>query len=131
MFFQHSNQASSNPPTSRYSCRVKIVTQTSKKDSVTRELRRYSGRFTSVPEIKVRIVEQFDDCVLQSRRFSVRYFDPGPAATKRWICCDDNIAALYDSYSLSEESANPPSSKLRKKSNTPCQDQESQVGANC
>ena len=42
-----------------------------KKDSVTRELRRYNGRFTSIAEVKVRIVEEFEDFVPQTRRFSV------------------------------------------------------------
>ena len=109
-----------------------------KKDSVTRELRRYNGRFTSIAEIKVRIVEEF---VPQNRRFSVGYFDPSHASTKRWICCEDDLAALYTSYEAypgkqillwcegcsSEESVKPPSCKRKKKEGSSREDLESQV----
>ena len=142
--FQHIPQASSSTSVSpRYTYRVKIINPSRKKESVTRELRRYNGRFASVTEMKVRIVEQFDDYVPQTRRFSVGYFDPNLAATKRWICCDDDIAALYDSYkayqgkeillwcegcsSKEEDNANCPTTKRRRKGSNSREDQESKV----
>ena len=142
--FQHIPQASSSTSVSpRYTYRVKIINPSQKKESVTRELRRYNGRFASVTEMKVRIVEEFDDYVPQTRRFSVGYFDPNLAATKRWICCDDDIAALYDSYkayqgkeillwcegcsSKEEDNTNCPTTKRRRKGSNSREDQESKV----
>ena len=62
---------------------------------VTRELRNYNGHFTSVPEVKVRIAEEFEKTV--PSRFSFGYFNPGPT-TKHWLCCDEDLVALYILY---------------------------------
>ena len=118
---------------------MQIVNPIRKKDSVTRELRRFNGPYSSVSEIKIRIVEEFDSYVPQAK-FSVGYLEPSQPATKRWICCEDDIVALYDSYKAypskelllwcegsSGESSNAPSSKRRKRSDNSCEELESQV----
>ena len=70
-------------------------------------------------------------------KFSVGYFDPGPA-TKRWLCCDEDLVALYSLYKAypgkeillwCEGSVpdDPPSSKRREKSSSCHEEQESDV----
>ena len=86
------NQASFIPQPFYYSYLIKILIPTRKKDGVTRELRNYNGYFTSVPQVKVTIAEEFEDSV--PSKFS---FDPGPA-TRRWLCYDEDLVALYSLY---------------------------------
>ena len=58
-----------------------------------RELRKFTGRFT---DVKVRIMEEFEDYVPDSTRFSIGYYE---GQTKRWICAEVDLSKLYEIYS--------------------------------
>ena len=80
-----------------YSYRVKILNPQYRKDSVVREMRRYHGKFSSVVELKVKILEEFEELVPTNITFAVGYFD-GRQSTKRWICSPGDLNAMYDSH---------------------------------
>lgn len=82
--------------TRKYSYRVKIINPLRKSDAIIRELRKFTGRFSSITEVKVRIMEEFGDYVPESTRFSIGYYE---GQTKRWICAEDDLSGLYDVYS--------------------------------
>ena len=80
-----------------YSYRVKILTQGRKNDSMVREMRRFHGRFTSVMDVKVKILEEFEDMVPPNISFAIGYFN-GKQSTKYWLCTREDLAAMYDSH---------------------------------
>ena len=47
---------------SRYNYRVKIINPIRKKSIVVRELRHFHGRFNSITDMKVRLMEEFEEC---------------------------------------------------------------------
>ena len=54
-----------NPPESsstiqRYCYRVKIINPSRKKDCVVRDMRKFRGRFSSLTELRVRLIEEFE-----------------------------------------------------------------------
>ena len=63
-----------------------------KKDIIVRELRRFHGRFNSITELKVRLMEELEESVPQTTKFAVGYF---VQSTKHWICNEEDLNALY------------------------------------
>ena len=63
-----------------------------KKDIIVRELRRFHGRFNSITELKVRLMEELEESVPQTTKFVVGYF---VQSTKHWICNEEDLNALY------------------------------------
>jgi hypothetical protein len=57
----------------KYTYRVKIINPARKKDAIVRELRRFSGKFNSVTDIKVRLMEELEESVPLSTRFAIGY----------------------------------------------------------
>ena len=80
-----------------YSYRVKLINPAHKKDSIIRELRRFRGRFKSVTEMKIRLMEEFEEHMPDTTKFSLGYIE-GRQSTKRWICCEDDLDAMYTAY---------------------------------
>ena len=92
-----------------------------------RELRHFHGRFNSITDMKVRLMEEFEESVPQTTKFAVGYFQQ---SIKHWICSQEDLDALYTTKDkqlvlwcdgrLSEEhfdsESTPRSSKKRKKS---------------
>ena len=66
---------------------------------MTRELRLFSGKFSSVIDLKVKLMEQFENQIPPTTAFSVGYFD-GRQSEKRWICDKQDLEAMYSSPSL-------------------------------
>lgn len=97
---QRPTQTHSNQNT--YSYRVKLINPVRKKDSVIRELRKFRGRFKSVTEMKIRLMEEFEEQIPETTKFGIGYIE-GRQSTKRWICCDDDIAAMYTAYATCPE----------------------------
>ena len=60
-------------------------------------MRKFKGMFTSVIDLKVKLMEEFEDQVLPTTRFSVGYFE-GRQSTKKWLVSQDDLTAMY--YSL-------------------------------
>ena len=107
----------------RYNYRVKIINPIRKKD-VVRELRHFHGRFNSITDIKVWLMEEFEESVPQITKFAVGYFQQ---STKHWICSEEDLNALYttndkqiilwcDGREEDHIESTPRSSKKRKKS---------------
>ena len=58
-------------------------------------MKKFQGRFTSITDLKVRIMDEFKDQVPQSTAFSVGYFE-GRQSTKYWICTEQDSNAMYN-----------------------------------
>ena len=66
-----------------------------KNNSMIWEMRHFHGRFTSVMDARVRILEEFEDVVPPNRAsFSVGSFS-GKQSTKYWLCTRDDLIAMY------------------------------------
>ena len=74
---------------------MKIINPKRKSEAVIRELRKFTGQFHSITEVKIRIMEEFEDHVPDSTRFAVGYYE---GQTKRWICNDEVLSRLYEVY---------------------------------
>ena len=79
---------------------MKIIPPTRKREAVTRELHLFSGKFSSVIDLKVKLMEQFENLIPTTTKFNVGYF-AGRQSEKRWICDKDDLEAMYSSPSLS------------------------------
>ena len=77
-----------------YNYRVKIINPVRKKDVVVRELRHFHSRFNSITDMKVRLMEEFEESVPQTTKFAIGYFHQ---STKYWICNEEDLNALYTS----------------------------------
>ena len=75
-----------------YSYRVKIINPIRKKDVIVREMRHFHGRFNSIIDLKVRLMEELEESVPQTTKFTVGYFR---GSTKYWICNDIDVHAMY------------------------------------
>lgn len=80
------------PSQPRYSYRVKIINPIRKKDVVVRELRHFHGQFSSIIDLKVRLMEELEESVPQTTKFAIGYF---VQSTKYWIYNEEDLKALY------------------------------------
>ena len=85
----------SQPQVTSYSYRVKVINPRRKKEAIVRELRQFHGKFKSITEIKVRLMEELESYVPETTRFDIGYIE---GSTKRWICCEEDIQAMYKAY---------------------------------
>ena len=67
---------------------------TRKRDCVVRDIRKFRGKFTSVVDMKVKLMEEFDTQVPPTTRFSVGYF-AGRQSTKKWLVTQEDLTAMY------------------------------------
>ena len=65
-----------------------------KKDIIVRDLRRFHGRFYSITDLKVRLMEELEESIPQTIKFAVGYF---VQSTKYWICNEEDLKAMYTS----------------------------------
>ena len=63
-------------------------------------MRKFKGIFTSVIDLKVKLMEEFEDQVPPTTRFSVGYFE-GRQSTKKWLVSQDDLTAMYSSLKKS------------------------------
>ena len=77
-----------------YSYRVKIINQAHKKESIVRELRHCTKKFMSITEMKVALMEAFEEHVPPTTRFTVGFFE-GRQSAKRWIFTQEDLEAMY------------------------------------
>ena len=64
-----------------------------------RDMRKFKGIFTSVIDLKVKLMEELDQ-VPPTTRFSVGYFE-GRQSTKKWLVSQDDLTAMYSSLKKS------------------------------
>ena len=113
-----------------FSYRVKIIDQSRRKDSIVRDLWKFRGKFSSIVDMKVKLMEEFEDQVPPTTHFSVGYF-VGRQSTKKWPVSQEDLAAMYSELAqggkmhvclwcdgCSEESPNP---RKRKRDGSPGQ----------
>ncbi len=65
-----------------------------KKYSVVRDVRRVRGNFTSIVDLKAKLIEEFEDEVPPTTHFSVGYFE-GRQSTKKWRVTQVDLNATY------------------------------------
>ena len=76
------------------SYRVKIINPAKKTDIVVRDMRKFNGRFSSVTEMKVKLMEEFGDQIPPTTSFSLGYF-AGRQSIKYWIYTEEDLRAMY------------------------------------
>lgn len=57
-------------------------------------MRQFHGKFTSVVDIKVKLMEEFENIVPPTTHFSVGYF-AGRQSIKKWLVSKDDVTAMY------------------------------------
>ena len=80
------------PRQPHYLYRIKIINPIRKEYIIVRELRRFPGRFNSITELKVRLIEKLEESVPRTTKFAVGYF---VQLTKHWICNEEDLNALH------------------------------------
>ena len=80
----------SNTPTG-----VKIINKAKKSDFIARDMRNFSGRFESVRNIKLKLMEEFDTLVPNSMDFDVGYFS-GKQSKKQWLIEENDLMEIYE-----------------------------------
>ena len=82
-----------------FSYQVKIINPAKKKDSAVRDLRSFTGKFSSIVELKAKLIDEFQKEVPQNLDFSVGYFE-GRQSSKKWLVTTEDLHAMY--YTLQQ-----------------------------
>ena len=78
-----------------YSYKVRIINPSKKSDVVSRYLNKYSSKFTAVNAVRVQLIEEFKDQVLDSLTFQIGYFE-GSQQAKISLVTDEDLKRMYD-----------------------------------
>lgn len=63
-------------------------------------MRHFNGTFTSIVDLKVKLMEEFESLVPSNTHFSVGYFE-GRHSAKKWLMSRDDLIAMYSHLNLS------------------------------
>ena len=88
----HTASAAAAQPTFRYS--LKIIDPEKPSLYITRQVHHFNGKFDSITAMKVHMMEKFGDQLPDTVHFSIGYFE-GRQSKKRWLCCQDDLEAMY------------------------------------
>lgn len=80
-----------------YGYKVKIINPNKKSDVVLRHLNGSTGKFGSVTEVRVKLVEEFGNQVPSKLDFAVGYYD-GNQQSKTWLVTKNDLDAMYKKY---------------------------------
>ena len=80
---------------------MKIINNVKKKDSIVRDMRSFSGKFSSITDLKVKIMEEFESQVPRTTHFSVGYFEGGRHSSKKWLVTPADLSAMYSTINQS------------------------------
>ncbi len=80
-----------------YSYKVKVINPSKKTDVIVRQLNRLSSKFASVTNFRMKIMEEFGECVPNTLNFTVGYFD-GSQQAKIWLVTSDDLQTMYKKY---------------------------------
>ena len=83
-----------------FSYHVKIINRGKKKENIVRDLRKVTGKFASVVELKAKLMEEFEKQVPSTLNFSVGYFE-GCQSTKKWLISTEDLHAMYFAFQQS------------------------------
>ena len=65
-----------------------------------RNLRKFTGKFSSVVQLKAKLMEEFEKQVPSTLNFSVGYFE-GRQSTKKWLVSTEDLHAMYFAFQQS------------------------------
>ena len=65
-----------------------------KRGSIVRDIWKFHSKFTSVVDLKLKLMEEFDEQVPPTTLFSVRYF-AGWQSTTKWLVTQEDFTAMY------------------------------------
>lgn len=74
--------------------RVKIINPHLKKDTIVRDMRKFKSRFKSLIDMKVRLIDEFEEQIPPSTTFSIGYF-AGRSSAKHWIYTEEDLKMMY------------------------------------
>ena len=77
-----------------YSYRLKIINSKKKSDFIIRDIHRFHGVFTSILDLKEKIMDEFGNDVPATTNFNVGYFS-GRQSAKRWIMTREDLDLMY------------------------------------
>ena len=72
--------------------RLKIINPNKKSDFVVRDVHHFGGKFTTILDVKEKIMEEFKDKLPETTDFKVGYFY-GEQSTKHWIVTQEDLNA--------------------------------------
>ena len=75
---------------------VKIINSYRKQDSPVRDLQHFHGKFTSVLDMRVKIMEEFGVLVPSNITFSIGYFSHHNK--KHYLCNADDLKVMYEDH---------------------------------
>ena len=65
------------------------------KNSVVRDIRKFQGVFSSVIDLKVKLMEEFEELMPPTTLFSVGYFESRQSG-KKWLVTQEDLVAMYN-----------------------------------
>ena len=68
--------------------KVKIINPTNKSDVIVRHLHNCSSKFTSVTEIRIKLIEEFKEHVPDCMDFNIGYYD---GSQQVWLVISEDI----------------------------------------
>ncbi len=64
---------------------------------ISRQLHHFDDKFHSITALKVHLIETLGEQVPETINFNLGYFE-GRQSKKRWLCCQDDLDAMYQCY---------------------------------
>ena len=89
--------AAAQKPTPEYSYKVKIINPNKKSDVVVRQLNRFTSEFKAVMDVRMKLIEEFQEQVPNTVDFTIGYFD-GCQSAKIWLVTSDDLRTMYKKY---------------------------------
>jgi len=104
---------------------VKVINPTKKSDIIVRQLHNFYVKFTSVNALRVKLIEQFQEQVPDTLKFSVGYFDGRHQMSL--VSCDD-LHGMYSKYKFGGEIVLWCSGRCQEVDARKCRKRESDTG---
>ena len=60
-----------------------------------RDIHKFNGKFTSIIEVKARLMEELEDEVPPTTKFSLGYFADGKQSMKKWLVKQQDLEEMY------------------------------------
>lgn len=73
-----------------YDYRVKIINPVKKSDFIIRDIHSFHGKFQSIIEVKVKLMDELGILLPETIDFKVGYFY-GKQSTKYWLMCQKDL----------------------------------------
>ena len=85
-------KAVGEPLSRQITYRVKIINPHKKRDPIIRDVRQFHGHFSSIIDVKVRLIDEFGDQLPPTTTFNVGYY---AGRQQYWIYTEDDLKAMY------------------------------------